>query len=121
MNPLTRRSVLRLTAGYPLAGAFHILRAAKPTDIRIEEIRFSFEDLPFRTPLKFGGVVVDRMTLLNVDCAVRTSGGRVGQGFGSMPLGNAWSFPSPTMSYDSTLNAMKALAERISTITSAWP
>src|SRR5205823_3247490 len=61
------------------------------------------------------------MTLLNVDCAVRTSGGRMGKGFGSMPLGNVWSFPSPTMSYDSTLNAMKALAERISKITSAWP
>lgn len=34
-----------------------------------------------------------------------------------MPLGNVWSFPSRTMSYDTTLGAMKALAERIVKIT----
>ncbi len=34
-----------------------------------------------------------------------------------MPLGNVWAFPSRTMSYDTTLGAMKSLAERIRTIT----
>ena len=36
-----------------------------------------------------------------------------------MPLGNVWSFPSRRLSYDDTLAAMKALAERISQITSS--
>jgi len=60
-----------------------------------------------------GYVIVDRATLLNVNCSVRTGDGRPARGFGSMPLGNIWSFPSKTMSYDTTLKAMQALAEQI--------
>ena len=40
-----------------------------------------------------------------------------GRGFGSMPLGNVWSFPSQVLRYDDTLGAMKALAERIAALT----
>jgi L-alanine-DL-glutamate epimerase-like enolase superfamily enzyme len=58
-------------------------------------------------------VAVDRATLVNVTCAVRTAGGKAARGFGSMPLGNVWSFPSRVLSYDDTLGAMKALVERI--------
>ena len=36
-----------------------------------------------------------------------------------MTMGNMWAFPSKTMSYDTTLDAMKALADRIQRITSA--
>ncbi len=88
--------------------------------VRIEEIRFSYQDFRYRTPYRFGAQTVDRVTLLNVDCAVRTGAGRVVRGFGSMTMGNAWSFPSKTMSYDTTLGAMKALAERISRITGGY-
>jgi L-alanine-DL-glutamate epimerase-like enolase superfamily enzyme len=89
----------------------------KSTDIRIEDVRFTYEDYGYRTPIKFGGVAVDRVTLLNVDCQVRTLGGKVARGLGSMPLGNVWSFPSKKLSYDTTLAAMKSLAERIARIT----
>jgi L-alanine-DL-glutamate epimerase-like enolase superfamily enzyme len=89
----------------------------KPTDVRIEEVSCGYEDFLYRTPIKFGGVALDRVTLLNVECAVRTPGGRVARGFGSMPLGNVWSFPSRRLSYDATLGAMKALAERIARLT----
>ncbi|HKE04624.1 MAG TPA: enolase C-terminal domain-like protein, partial [Blastocatellia bacterium] len=40
--------------------------------------------------------------------------------FGSMPLGNVWSFPSREMSYDTTLGAMKALARRVAKVTSGY-
>ena len=69
---------------------------------------------------KFGGTEVDRVTLLNVNCTVRNAAGKVVKGFGSMSLGNVWSFPSKTMSYDQTLKAMKALADRISKITNDY-
>jgi L-alanine-DL-glutamate epimerase-like enolase superfamily enzyme len=85
----------------------------RPTDIRIEAVEYGYEDHLYRTPIKFGGVAVDRATLLNVTCTVRTGSGRVARGFGSMPLGNVWSFPSRVMSYDDTLGAMRVLAERI--------
>src|SRR5438093_6706135 len=89
------------------------------TDIRIEDVAFGYEDYRYRTPIKFGGVAVHEVTLLNVECAVRTAGGRTARGFGSMPLGNVWSFPSRVLGYEQTLGAMKTLVERVARITSA--
>jgi L-alanine-DL-glutamate epimerase-like enolase superfamily enzyme len=89
----------------------------KPTDIRIKEVTFDYEDFLYRTPIKFGGVALDRATLLNVYCVVETIAGRSACGFGSMPLGNVWSFPSKVLSYEGTLAAMKALVERIACLT----
>ncbi|HEY7330046.1 MAG TPA: enolase C-terminal domain-like protein [Gemmataceae bacterium] len=88
----------------------------KATHIRIEEIRHSYEDYLYRTPIKFGGIAVDRVTLLNVECRVQGGNGKIAAGFGSMPLGNVWSFPSRVLDYDATLHAMKTLAERIGRI-----
>jgi L-alanine-DL-glutamate epimerase-like enolase superfamily enzyme len=85
----------------------------KPTDIRIEQFDYAFEDFRYRTPIKFGGVALDRVTLLNVICRVRTAAGQAATGFGSMPLGNVWSFPSRKLTYDQTLGAMKALTDRV--------
>ncbi|HWR50461.1 MAG TPA: enolase C-terminal domain-like protein [Bryobacteraceae bacterium] len=97
-----------------------VLAAAVPgSAIRIEEVTFGYEDFLYRTPIKFGGNVVDRVTLLNVHCTV-SGGGRTVKGFGSMPLGNVWSFPSKKLTYQGTLAAMKALAERVSKITNAY-
>ncbi len=94
-----------------------ILRAAQPTDIRVASIQHSFEDFLYRTPYKFGGREVDRVTLLNVRCRVESRSGKSAEGFGSMTLGNVWAWPSPTLSYDQTLSAMKDLAGRIRGIT----
>ncbi len=88
----------------------------KSTDIRIEDVAHHYEDFLYRTPIKFGGMALDRVTLVNVECTVRTVGGKTGRGFGSMPLGNVWSFPSRVLDYDATLAAMKALVERIDRI-----
>jgi L-alanine-DL-glutamate epimerase-like enolase superfamily enzyme len=88
-------------------------------DIRIDDVRYEFEDHFYRAPIKFGGTAVDRVTLLNVTCRVHTDAGHFAEGFGSMPLGNVWSFPSRTLKYDQTLSAMKSLAERIAGLTAA--
>lgn len=90
--------------------------AAKSTDIRIRDISFGYEDFDYRGPLKFGGISIDRVTILNVNCAAEGTNGRSSKGFGSMPLGNVWSFPSKVLNYDETLRAMKALTERIAQI-----
>jgi L-alanine-DL-glutamate epimerase-like enolase superfamily enzyme len=91
---------------------------AGPTDIRVEDLTFDYEEFLYRAPYKFGGVPVDRATILSVNVTVRTRDGKTAKGFGSMPMGNVWSFPSREMSYNTTLNAMKSLAERIAKITS---
>jgi L-alanine-DL-glutamate epimerase-like enolase superfamily enzyme len=91
--------------------------APKPTDVRIDEVIHDYDDYVYRAPYKFGGRVVDRVTLLNVHCRVTTRNGQTAWGFASMTLGNMWAFPSATMSYDTTLEAMKALASRIARLT----
>src|SRR2546430_15950814 len=89
---------------------------SRPTDIRIDSVAFEYEDFLYRTPIKFGGVALDRVTLLNVQVGVRTEAGQRARGFGSMPLGNVWAFPSRRLSYDDTLGAMKAVAEHVAKI-----
>jgi L-alanine-DL-glutamate epimerase-like enolase superfamily enzyme len=91
----------------------------RATDVRIESVAHSFEEFRYRTPIKFGGIASDRVTLVNVECLVRTGAGKTARGFGSMPLGNVWSFPSRGLGYDDTLGAMKALVGRITALYNA--
>jgi len=111
MRTVSRRTFLGAAPALALA------RPSRATDIQVKEIGFSYEDFSYRTPIKFGGTVVDRVTLINVHCRVGAGNGREAKGFGSMPLGNVWSFPSRTMPYEKTLGSMKALAAKISKIT----
>jgi len=109
---ISRREFLGAVAVSPLT-----LMIPRPTDIRIDEVRHSYQDYIYRAPYKFGGRVVDRVTLLNVHCRVTTRNGKTARGFGSMTMGNMWAFPSKTMTYDQTLDAMKELADRIARLT----
>ena len=108
-----------MTPASAILGRAPSLRAAKPTDIRIVEVRHSFEDFTYRAPYQFGGRSVSDVTLLNVEVRVRTEGGKEGWGFGSMPLGNAWSFPN--VPFDVSLGAMRALADDLRRITADCP
>lgn len=87
------------------------------TDIRLDALEWTYQDYTYRTPIKFGGVALDRCTMLDVTCQVSTPSGKTATGFGSMPLGNVWSFPSRILGYQQTLDAMKAVVERIGNIT----
>lgn len=89
--------------------------------IAIKDVQTQYENHTYRAPLKFGGIVTDKVTLLNVTVVVEDKDGRTASGFGSMPMGNVWSFPSLHHSYDETLAAMKQLAESIRSITADCP
>ena len=117
VDPLARRAFLYGAGLLPLAwfGANSrqapsapAIRVARPTDIAIVEVAHGFESHTYRAPYMFGGRSVDRVTILNVRCRVRTRDGKEAWGFGSMTLGNAWAFPSATQ--DEGLGAMMALA-----------
>lgn len=119
-STITRRGLLTGTAGSAALTAAAAVTSPDQAMMRIEEVTFEFEDIRYRAPYKFGGVAVDRTTLLNVRARIRTRGGKAAEGFGSMPLSNPWAFPSRTMPYDTTQNAMRALARRIGRITGAY-
>jgi L-alanine-DL-glutamate epimerase-like enolase superfamily enzyme len=117
MERITRRLFLSSTA---IGAPGLLLAAQRSTDIRIKEITHSYEDFLYRTPIKFGGTVVDKVTLLNVNCVVALPNGKTARGFGSMPLGNVWSYPSKVLTYDQTLAAMKSLSEKLRKITANY-
>jgi L-alanine-DL-glutamate epimerase-like enolase superfamily enzyme len=124
LGGLSRRALLQRACAAPvlaLAGR-HPSRApaairARPNDIRVLEVDHAFENFQYRAPYQFGGRSVDRVTLLNVNCRVRTGGGRESWGFGSMTLGNAWAFPAA--SQDAGIGAMRALAGKLRDATAA--
>ena len=121
MRRIKRRTFLKSAAAGLMASPA-ILRASQPrgTDVRIEDVDFGYEDYTYRVPIKFGGTVTNRVTLMNVNCTVRSTGGKSAKGFGSMPLANTWAFPSRKVPFDTTLGAMKALAARISSLTGSY-
>src|SRR5438270_14052180 len=118
---MTRRSFLKnagalvsaiLAPG--LTGCARIVSASrKKSDIRIKHISHSYDEHIFRAPVGFAGAVVNRATMVTVRCSVRTAGGKVARGFGSMPFIHTFSFPSKTLSNETKNNAMKALAAEI--------
>ena len=120
----TRRHFLK-TAGAAVSGicASHLFASVatvvgrrKNTDIRIERVSFHFDDFVYRAPVKFAGAVMDRATLLTVECAVSTAGGKSATGVGYMPFNHIFSYPSKTMSHDAKNSAMKALAAQIAKV-----
>lgn len=81
----------------------------------IKDVSFGYEDFRYRTPIKFGGVALDRVTILNVEMVVEPMGveGKVAKGIGSMPLGNVWAWPSKELSYEQTLAGMKQFTAQV--------
>lgn len=84
-----------------------------PTRIRATDVSFATEEFRYRSPIKFGGVVLDRATILNVRVRIRSEDGREAVGRGSMPLGNVWAWPTQQLSYPDTLGTMLGLAVQI--------
>ena len=82
----------------------------KPTDIQIKNVTVETERFDYRSPIKFGGRVVTDVVLLNVTVEVETRNGQRGSGFGSMPMGNVWAWPSSAVSVAQSLEAMLQFA-----------
>ncbi|MEO2019508.1 MAG: enolase C-terminal domain-like protein [Fuerstiella sp.] len=93
----------------------------KSTDIQILGVDVSFEHVSFRAPLKFGGRVVDHTYLINAVVTVETRNGNRCQGFGSMPVGNVWGWPSATVEPPDSEKAMMDYAEKFGELFESYP
>lgn len=81
------------------------------SDIRIIRLEPFFRTDKLRTPLKFGGVVVEESTSMIVKASVQNKRGEMAEGFGSMPLIDQWAFPEPSVPHERKLEAMKLIGE----------
>ncbi len=124
MGKTTRRRFIKgaasVAGGTCISGLFGRAKlhaaAAKNTDVEIESVSTGYEECIFRVPLKFALALVDRQTMLTMNCTVRTAAGAAAAGFGILPLNYTFTFPSKKMSAEVRLGAMKALAEEIARI-----
>ena len=124
MRRTTRRTFIQgaaaLAAGLSSArrssGIELLVGSAKKSDVRIERVSSSYEEHIFRAPLKFALSVVNRQTMVTVECKIRTLAGKLATGFGTLPLNYVFSYPSRALSEEARLGAMKALAEEIARV-----
>ena len=86
---------------------------AKSTDVAVKEVETALKDNLYRCPIKFGGKVATHSTDLHVVVHVETAEGEEADGYGAMPLGATWSFPSDEVDADRKLDLMKELASRV--------
>lgn len=91
----------------------------KSTDVRVVDAVIVFEEHPFRTPLKFGGRVMDKHRLINVQVTVENGKGKHAIGLGSMPVANAWAWPSAAVTPEQAEKAMEDFANRVVRLTDA--
>jgi L-alanine-DL-glutamate epimerase-like enolase superfamily enzyme len=92
-----------------------------PTDITLRNVQVQQELLTYRAPIKFGGRVVTDAVLVNVTIEVETKAGQRGSGFGSMPMGNVWAWPSAKVSVEQSLQAMLRFIELLTAAVSKDP
>jgi L-alanine-DL-glutamate epimerase-like enolase superfamily enzyme len=93
----------------------------KATDVTILEARCFFEPIQFRSPLKFGGRVMDKGALINVEVLVETRNKRQESGFGSMPVAPVWAWPSSVISMEVGETAMKQFATDVVELAADYP
>ena len=68
---------------------------AKASDINVKKVENSTHSFVYRQPIKFGGRVVEDVTVLRTEVAVSLPGSRKKiKGIGEMTMGNAWAWPS---------------------------
>lgn len=82
------------------------------TDLQHYDLRLRTETYQYRTPMKFGGRVVEDVTVLSADCDALTEAGRA-TGFGSMTMGVAWAWPQPSLDDAAKLTLVMQLSERL--------
>lgn len=83
--------------------------------ITLHELRYDLA--PFRTPFKFGASVISELSIPSVELRI-SRGGKEATGRGSMPLGNAWSFPR--VPYEQSLQAMQLIVDGIARALESW-
>ncbi|MDX1946071.1 MAG: mandelate racemase/muconate lactonizing enzyme family protein [Pirellulaceae bacterium] len=88
----------------------------QPTDIHLLSCQIDLEQIDYRSPIKFGGRVVTDVVIANVRLEVETRSGQRGQGFGSMPIGNVWAWPSGTVAPAQSLAAMRQFFEKLAAV-----
>ena len=76
------------------------------SDIEVEGFTVYLHADRFRSPLKFGSVVMDSLTSMIVRADVRNRLGLRTSGWGAMPLAAKWAYPDPDVEEQQKIELM---------------
>jgi len=91
------------------------------SDIRVISIEPFFSDEVARVPLKFGAVVMDRVTYCQVRATIENRRGERATGFGAIFLADFWGFPSKVVPHPQRDRAMREVVQRFAQIVEGYP
>ncbi len=87
---------------------------SKPTDVRIAEVQGDRQKFAYRSPMKFGGRVVNDVTvqraIVKLECPALK---KTAHGIGEMTLGTAWAWPSKKLTPEQVSRIVLALCDRV--------
>ncbi len=83
----------------------------RPSDIKVKHAQTFYEPHRARTPLKFGGVVVESVLFCRVRLTVENRRGDVADGWGGIFLMDFWGWPDPALSHEDKQQAMQEVTE----------
>ena len=93
----------------------------RPTDISVRQIEISYEPQRARTPLKFGGVVVESLYFCRVRATVENGRGQVADGWGGIFLMDMWGWPDPSLAHEDKQLAMQRVTEGFAGAVEVYP
>ena len=74
-----------------------------------------------RTPLKFGGVVVERLPFCRIRAEVESAAGETAEGWGGIFVMDQWGWPDPAVSHEDKQMVMKGTIERFRELVLDYP
>ena len=83
----------------------------RPSDIVVKEAQIIYEPQQARTPLKFGGVVVENLFFCKVRLTVENGQGKVADGWGGIFLMDFWGWPDPNLDHHAKADTMQRVTE----------
>lgn len=86
-----------------------------PTALAEYRFELQTESYRYRTPMKFGGRVVNEVSLLNVRCDAKNVAGQTATGLGSMTMGVTWAWPADDVDDATKLEVILKIAQELAT------
>ena len=83
----------------------------RDSDITVKEAEIIYEPQQARTPLKFGGVVVENLYFCKVRLTVENARGDVADGWGGIFLMDFWGWPDSSLTHEDKERAMQRVTE----------
>jgi hypothetical protein len=85
--------------------------STRKSDIAVEELEIILEPQTARTPLKFGGVVVEKLPFCKIRATVENGCHEIAEGWGGIFMMDQWGWPDPAVSHEDKQRVMERVLD----------